>query len=412
MFANLGRSMGAAGLGLLCWLAVWLVLTPAVAAAKPDIKTQTAQAVQAIRSEVGQSLAAYRAGDRDQAYKLARSAYLDHFELIEIPLRIVESDFTLEMELRFADLRNQMRAGAPVGEVEATARAVYTGLDQVDATLEGVGRAAPAAAFFVALALIFREAFEAVLLIAALIAALAGMQQRHLARYVYQGAGLAALASLALFAFNGLLGSLAPALRDLIEALTGLAAVVLLFLMSFWLLQRLEHKRWMEYVRGRVWEAVNAGRPLALVGTAFTAVFREGFETAVFFSALTGFAQQAQGYVYGGLAVGAALVVAAAVAMFRFGVKLPTRTLLSSIMGITALLSVALLGGAIRELQSLGYFPITIVQHFPHFNYTFSQLTGIHPTVQTLAAQGGLLLIYLAGLIWLMRLRRPAGAQA
>lgn len=379
---------------------------PAAAPAATDetaVRARAAEAMEAMRTMIGQALAAYRAGERTRAFDLVRQAYLDHFEDLEIPLRLVDPGFTLEMELRFATFWNQIRAGAPLSRVEGTARTVKDGLARADAILEETGLGAPVVAFTTAFAIIFREGLEAALLVAALVTALATMRQRQHAKYVYRGAGLALLATAATWAAARWIITLGPWSRELIEAVTSLLAVLILFLVSFWLLQRLEHRRWMEYVRGRVWEAMHAGRPLALVGVGFTAVYREGFETVLFYSALGAMADQAWRWVLWGFLGGSAVLGVLVLAMVWLGVRLPARQLLGAAMVITALLSVALLGNGLRELQEAGLFPLTPVDWLPPFSFTLIQLTGIHSTAETLAAQAALLLVYAVGGLLVLR---------
>ena len=45
----------------------------------------------------------------------------------------------------------------------------------------------------------------------------------------------------------------APVRPRVLEAITAILAVVVLFYVSFWLIARLEQKRWMEFLRARVW---------------------------------------------------------------------------------------------------------------------------------------------------------------
>src|ERR1043166_3266894 len=85
-----------------------------------------------IRDMLDQAMRAYRLGDFAGAFKLSRGAYLDHFENIELPLRAMDPDLTSDMEHRFADLRTKMQAGAPASDVEAAARSVRSGLDEID----------------------------------------------------------------------------------------------------------------------------------------------------------------------------------------------------------------------------------------------------------------------------------------
>src|SRR5919107_1053538 len=79
------------------------------------------------RAEIGKSralldaaLEAVKAGDRERAYELARTSYLDHFEFVEIPLRLRNPNLVLDLEFKFADLRDGIAEGAPVSELKDT----------------------------------------------------------------------------------------------------------------------------------------------------------------------------------------------------------------------------------------------------------------------------------------------------
>ena len=80
-----------------------------------------------------------------------------------------------------------------------------------------------------------------------------------------------------------------PVGQEMLEAITALIAVAMLFYVSFWLIARLEHKRWLEFVKARMWSAVSVGSAASLMLVGFTAVYREGFETALFYQALISF---------------------------------------------------------------------------------------------------------------------------
>jgi len=86
---------------LLCLAAVLALAGPAAAA--NDTSTKRARQEIAKASDyVDQALVAVKRGDRTEAYKLARSAYLDHFEYVEVPLRLRNPNLTLDTEFKFA----------------------------------------------------------------------------------------------------------------------------------------------------------------------------------------------------------------------------------------------------------------------------------------------------------------------
>ena len=102
-----------------------------------------------------------------------------------------------------------------------------------------------------------------------------------------------------------------------------LVAVAMLFWVSFWLISRLDHKRWLEFVKARVWSAVAVGSTMSLVLIGFTAVYREGFETALFYQALLSFGTGLTGYIALGFGLGVVALTVVSFFIFRLGRKLP-----------------------------------------------------------------------------------------
>jgi high-affinity iron transporter len=67
-------------------------------------------------------------------------------------------------------------------------------------------------------------------------------------------------------------------------------------------------------------------------------------------------------------------------------------------VAIIIVLSVAFIGNGVRELQGTGLINATsLIGSFPRLPRLVAELTGIHPTVETLTAQGSLLSIYILG---------------
>ena len=63
-------------------------------------------------------------------------------------------------------------------------------------------------------------------------------------------------------------------------------ATVVLFYVSYWLLSKMEVAKWNQFVKSKVQDALDSGSALALASAAFLAVYREGFETVLFYKAL------------------------------------------------------------------------------------------------------------------------------
>jgi high-affinity iron transporter len=400
-------------------LALALVAVPASAAlASSSAQVKRAQdEVQQARTLVARALAEVKAGDRDRAYRDARSAYLDHFEVVEIPLRLRDASVVLDAEFAFAKLRNDIRDGEPVDQVRHDVRDVRSLLTDVDRLLASKGLAAPALAFGFSFSILFREGVEAVLLIALLLGSLAAGSASNYRRPLALGVLAAVGATAVTWLLATLVIDIAPVNRELLEAITALAAVVVLVIVSFWLIARLEQRRRMEFMRARLAAAMAAGSTAAFVGLGFTAVYREGFETVLFYQALALFAQGLELWVVLGAVAAAASLAAVGYAILGMGRKLPLKPMLVTGASILLLLSVAFVGNAIRSLQEADALGVTPVHagwaRPPVF---VAELTGIHPTQEGLITQAAMLLVYALGAVyvfaWLPRRRRALETAA
>jgi high-affinity iron transporter len=357
------------------------------------------------RALVSRSVELFEAGRAEDAYLAARNAYLDHFEFVEIPLRVRDEELTLELEEDFAELRNLIEAGAPPDQVAETAATVQSGLDRVEKVLTDPGLGAPAIAAAYSFTILFREGLEAVLVLAAILGYLEASRNQAYRRPVLAGVGAAVGATVLTFVLASLVLAIAPVQRELLEAGTALLAVALLFYVSFWLVSRLDQRRWMEFVKARVWSAASTGSVVALALVGFTAVYREGFETVLFYQALLSFAQELEVWVALGALAGAAALGLVGFAIFRAGRRIPVKTFLGAAVVLVMLLSVALVGNAVRALQEATVVPITFLEGAPRLPIFLADLTGWHPTLQTILAQAALALVYIAGAIWTFVIR-------
>jgi high-affinity iron transporter len=408
-----------AALAAVAALAALAMTLPGAAAADTAVGVERAQdEVDRALALVDRSVDAAEAGDRERGYDLARSAYLDHFELVEIPLRLRNPNLVLDLEFAFADLRDGIRDGASLGAVRDAAREVRAGLRDVKRELEAKGFAAPALAFGFSFSILFREGLEAVLIIAVLLGSLEAARAADYRRPLAWGIVAAVAATAVTFLLATFVIEIAPLNREVLEAVTALLAVLVLFAVSFWLVSRLEQKRWMEFMRARTASAIAAGGALAFAGLGFTAVYREGFETVLFYQALTLFAQGLILWVVLGGAAAALALAGVGYAIFGLGKKLPLKPLLIGGVSILLLLSVAFVGNAVRSLQEVDVIDATPIEggwaRLPVF---LAELTGIHPTTQGVAAQAALLAVYVLGFLYVfawrpMRRRRVAGAEA
>jgi high-affinity iron transporter len=391
---------------------------PAAARAQGSDVERARTEVARARELVDESIAAVEAGDRERAYDLAREAYLDHFEYAEIPLRLRDPNLVLDLEFEFAKLRNGIRDGASMSELESVAQELRRGLRKVDLTLADPGFAAPVLAFFFSFTILFREGLEAVLLIAILLGSLEAGRARGFRRPLALGVLAAVAAAAVTWVLATLVIDIAPLQRELLEGVTAVVAVAVLFLVTFWLVAQLEQRRRMEFMRARTAGAIAAGSSLAFAGLGFTAVYREGFETVLFYQALILFAQGLLEWVALGALAAAVALAAVGWAVLKLGKRLPVKQLLLAGASMLLLLSVAFAGNAVRALQEGDWISVTPIEDgWARLPIFIAELTGIHPTKEGIIVQVVLLGIYVAGAAYLfawqpLRRRALEGASA
>ena len=344
----------------------------------------------------------YKKGSYDGAFSVARSAYLDNYENIELPLRPVNPDFTLDMEIKFAELRNLIETKVPYDKIQDKVFEIRQGLDESERLVSGTGVIAPTLAFSTSLSIFFREGLEATLIISILTYLEASRNERF-KKHVYYGIVVAIAATGITWFIAQYIIEISGANRELIEAIASLSAVAVLFWVSFWVLNKIETKKWIEFVKAKVWKATTTGSLLVFVMLSFLTVYREGFETVLFYQALLSFAKYMEWYVVAGLISGLAMILGLAYIMRKLGKKLPLRLLFGVTMGVGAYMSIAFMGNAVRSLQEIGYIPTTpIFGIIPRLDINVSEMTGIHPTLETFIAQIILLGIYLAGSLYIL----------
>jgi len=159
------------------------------------------------------------------------------------------------------------------------------------------------------------------------------------------------------------------------------------------------------YIQGRVKQAMATGSSLALASAAFLAVYREGFETVLFYQALLAGAENARSAVAVGFGAGC-VVLAIVAGVFRvLGVRLPIRPFFLVTGALLYAMSVVFVGKGVHELQEAGVLGVTNVPSVPRIDFL-----GVFPTLETLLAQGVLIACVLYGVM--VALRRPGSGGA
>ena len=340
-----------------------------------------------------ESWAAHRAGDGAEAVDLAISAYLDGYEHGEPALAVVDPALSRGIELGFLRYREALRADRSDPELEALRAGLAADLARAERRLDGEGLGATAT-FVASWTILTREGLEALLLVVAITGVLARAGHRAALPWVHAGWVSALLAGAATWWAAGRIVAISGARREVIEGLSALFASAVLFYVSYWLVSKVATSRWQAFLASQIREAASAGRVAALAGLSFVAVYRECFETVLFYQALAAHAGPAGARpIAAGIGAGIVLLAILAALVFRFGRRLPLRAFFAASSGLLYALCMVLAGHGIAALQEAAWLPITIVPG-PRIDWL-----GVYPTLEGLAVQGGLLLAALAAFV-------------
>ncbi|MDN5849297.1 MAG: FTR1 family iron permease, partial [Nitrococcus sp.] len=341
-------------------------------------------------SQLAQAQQAYQAGDQAAAKAAALSAYLDGFEMIERQLAAVNEKLMRETERRFMAVREAIDRNLSKAEVSDRIAAAQAQLDRTSAALntDGLG---PVATFSASFFILFREGLEALLIVTVLITFTRKANATTATRYIHFGWLAALAAGVATWYAASSLISFSGATRELTEGLAGILAAVILFYVGFWMHHHSQSQKWLGYIKSQVNNALDQGTVWALAFVAFISVYREIFETILFYQALWAQVTAATYLLYGiGAAVAALAIVC--VLFFRIGMKLPLSLFFRATSIVLLILSVILLGKGIAALQEAGTIDALYLE-LPTIDWL-----GIYPTVQGIAAQ--VAAIVLALLLW------------
>ena len=358
------------------------------------------------RSKLDASLQQLRAGNRAAAREDALAAYLEGFELMENQLNSARPDMRANIEHLLTQYREHIKDGAPLAQLEDEHRVVSYLITEAEHALQS-NPASAAMNLVTALVILLREGLEAILVLAALISMLVKTGRRKDLRYIHLGWVSALVMGLGTwYMANGVL-AITGAGRELTEGVTALIAAGMLLYVGFWLHNQTNAQQWQQYVRTKVTASLSTGAIWGLCLIAFFAVYREVFETVLFYQSLWVGAQgeDERNGIVGGLALGAVILGILAWLIMRYSVRLPLKAFFQVNMVLMFLLALVLAGKGIAAIQEAGSFPIDPV------NIPQIPLLGIYPSWESIGVQLGL--ICLVG-IWLgyRRLRRPATPTA
>ncbi len=407
----------------------------------------------------------YMEGDADESFKAARQAYYGYYETTGFERNVmgyISGSAVSKAELQFRAVRNVPKKGgtleeywAEITEMSAIIHDQANKLDGIgDEGVSGVsleraqglasaGTAASAAAntsetspaadtaaavsmensggnwgitFAACFGIILREGFEAILVVGAIIAYLVKSGNKDKLKVVYAGCVLAIIASFVCAWLLNVLMFANTENQEIIEGITALIAVVVLFYVSNWMVSKAESDAWNKYIDSQVKVSAETGSVFTLGFTAFLAVFREGAEVILFYQPLAN-DESTTGAMWAGFGTGCVVLVFVFLAIRFFSVKLPIRPFFLGTSILMFIMSISFLGAGIKELIEGDVISYTSPDWLAAIIPTNDVLDvlGIYACFETLIPQ--LILILITFLIfvmmgWKRNSRREAGVIA
>lgn len=353
------------------------------------------------RSQLQAALRAFADGDRKRASALALSAYLDGVEPVEPLLAARDTPLLRGIETAMGKLRSDIAAGAGIDAIRQDAAQAVLLFDRADRVLQE-GRGDVTAAFLGSFAILLREGLEAMLVVIGMIAFLRKSGRSEALPWVHAGWTLALAAGGITWALATWLVDISGASRELTEGLSSLFAALVLLGVGIWMHQKSLAGRWQHYLRERVSAALGRRSMVFLFVLAFVAVYREVFETILFYAAM--WSPDTARAILAGMATGVALLALVAWALLRLGMHLPIGKFFAWSSALIAVLAVVLAGKGVAALQEAGWIGLGAVAA-PRVDWL-----GVFPTWQTLLAQLLVLLVAALGFWINQRGGRPAAA--
>jgi high-affinity iron transporter len=343
-----------------------------------------APAARSVLALLDSALEFAKSGKSAEAGDRAFDAYIA-FEPLETPARARQPGLVATMERHFADFKGALR-GKDLSVAQKARDAIALDLPRVVELTRPTGSGW--SAFFQSFLIILREGFEAILVIGAVVAFLIKTGNRDRLKSIWMGVALGLVASALMAVVLATVFAHLPTSREVVEGVTMLAAVVVLFSVSYWLISKVEAAKWQKFIREKVSTALDHGGGKALAIVAFLAVFREGAETALFYQALFSEGNVAVPLSLG-IVVGFGALAVIFTLFYRFGVRIPMRPFFTVTSVLLYYMAFVFVGKGIRELQEGNVVPITVMKGMPSM-----PSLGIFPSMETLAAQAILLALF------------------
>jgi high-affinity iron transporter len=345
--------------------------------------------IQITLDKLNDSMHAYEKGDKATAYQFALSAYLDGFETAEAALDLVDKDKRLHLEAKLMNFRASIEKGVAEGELRLYHSQLQKMLEDVRKT-ESETQASPIAIFLSSLVILLREGLESILIVGMLIVMIVKGEKRELLPAVHIGWLLALVAGALTWWASHTLVSISGAAREVTEGITALIAAAMLLYVGIWIHRNQLAHDWRTYLKEKLSKHVANEARWGLGVLSFLAVYRELFETVLFYEALSlQVGPQGTHMIWLGIVVALALLLLTVFLMIRFGLRLPLATFFKVSAVLIFLFAIIFIGQGIHGLEEAGkvpYWPVPV----PRID-----MLGIYPNLFGLMIQGAVLAVAL-----------------
>ena len=286
-----------------------------------------------------------------------------------------------DVSTRNAPLYTRVESETPVIMVKGNEKKYQ---DQLQALINDLSQIDTSASynFFDAMLILLREGVEALLIVMALVTTLKAAKMKKGLKWVYTGAVMGILASLAIAV---LLQFLFPAVssgsnREIIEGAVGIFAVLMMIMVGIWLHSKSSIKKWNDFMESQMKAVTATGSFISMFALSFLAVFREGAETILFYAGIYPRIDKASFFLGIGLAFLVLFVLA--LIMNKASTYFKPHRIFLILTWLIYALAFKMLGVSIHALQLTNILPSHLMNGFPSIDWA-----GIYPSLEVVTCQ-------------------------
>ena len=303
------------------------------------------------RTQLLAAQAAHAKGNYSQASDLAISAYLDGFELVENNLNAYDETLRKNIEVQLMNLRQTFKNEKDAAIVGEKVSAALAQLAKADSMLNET-KLTDGALLSASLIILLREGLEALLVIIALMTVLIKTKRQDALKYVHVGWVTALIAGGLTWAAAQTLIEISGASREVMEGAGALFAAVILLYVGVWMHSKTSAQQWQKYIKDNIDKRLESGTLWGLAGLSFIAVYREVFETVLFYQSLLTQSSPAQySSIASGFAIAVAILAIITWVLIKYSIKLPVAKFFAITTYLLFALSFVLMGKAVIALQ-------------------------------------------------------------